>query len=86
MSRIQTYVSLKAPSRRNVTSFTDWFRNHKPLVQSESDFIKHPDDFVALSGEQESGWLDGIVEDTLTRILPLKIMGVRSYYTISHCR
>ena len=76
VGRIQTYVSLKAPSRRNVGSFTTWFRNHKPLVHSESDFLKHEDDFVALSGEQESGWLDGIVEDTLTRILPHKIMGV----------
>lgn len=63
-----------------------WFRNHKPLVHSESDFIKHQDDFVALSGERESGWLDGIVEDTLTWILPRKIMGVRSLYTESHCR
>ena len=48
--------------------------------------MKHQDDFVALSGERESGWLDGIVEDSLTRILPRKIMGVRSHYTISHCR
>ena len=48
--------------------------------------MKHPDDFVALSGERESGWLDGIIEDTLTRILPRKVMGVRSYDTISHCR
>ena len=48
--------------------------------------MKHQDDFVALSGERESGWLDGIVEDSLIRILPRKIMGVRSHYTISHCR
>ena len=39
--------------------------------------MKHPDDFVALSGEQESGWLDGIVEDTLTWILPRTIMRVK---------
>ena len=75
--RIQTYVSLEAPSTRNVTSFTNWFGNHKPLVQSESDFMKHRSDFVALSGPRESGWLDGKVEDGLIWILPRKIMGVR---------
>ena len=48
--------------------------------------MRHPDDFVALSGERESGWLDGTVEDILTRILPRKVMRVRSHYTKSHCR
>ena len=79
VGRIQTYVSLKAPSTRNVTSFTTWFRNNKPLVHSESDFMRHQHDFVALSGQQESGWLDGKVEDILVRILPRKIMGVRCH-------
>ena len=48
--------------------------------------MQHPDDFVALSGERESGWLDGIVEDTLTRILPRRIMGVRFIARYPHCR
>ena len=52
-------------------------------MASESDFIRHPDDFVALSGEQESGWLDGIVEDTLTWILPDKLMGVSISLSLS---
>ena len=56
----------------------DWIQDHKPLVQSEMTFMKHKDDFVALSGEQESGWLDGIVEDTLAWILPQRIMRVSS--------
>lgn len=72
-------MSLKAPRTRNVTSFTTWFRNNQPLVHSESDFTKHEHDFVALSGEQESGWLDGTVEETLTWILPRKIMRVGSH-------
>lgn len=38
--------------------------------------MNHQDDFVALSGEQESGWLDGIVEDSLAGVLPRKTMRV----------
>ena len=73
---IQTYASLKAPSSRNVTSFLTWLKNQKLLVPSESDFMKHQDDFVALSGERESGWLDGIVEDSLAGVFPRRIMRV----------
>ena len=78
VSRIQTYVSLKAPCSRNVKSFMDWIQDHKPLVQGESTFLKHKDDFVALADGQECGWLDGVVEDTLDWFLPNKMMRVRS--------
>ncbi len=54
----------------------DWVRNHKPLVHAEMTFMKHKDDFVALSGDQECGWLDGVVEDTLYWLLPSTIMRV----------
>lgn len=77
VSRIQTYVSLKAPTARNVQSFMDWIQDHKPLSQEESTFLAHKDDFVALSDGQECGWLDGVVEDTLNWCLPSNLMKVQ---------
>lgn len=74
VSRIQTYVSLKAPSSRNLKSFMAWIQDHKPLVQGELNFRKHKDDFVALADGQECGWLDGVVEDTLNWCLPNNLM------------
>ena len=76
VSRIKTYLSFRAPSSRNAKTFIDWIGDHKPLTIEESDFIKHKDDFVALSDGQESGWLDGIVEDGLAWCLPKKLMKV----------
>ena len=76
VSRIQTYVSLKNPTGRNVRSFMDWIQDHKPLSKEESKFLEHQDDFVALSDGQENGWLDGMVEDTLNFCLPKNIMRV----------
>ena len=84
VSRIQTYLSLKAPSSRNTKTFIDWIDDHKPLSPEESTFIQHKDDFVALSDGQESGWLDGIVEDGLSWCLPAKLMKVQSPFPWSN--
>lgn len=54
----------------------DWIQDHKPLVPGELSFMKHKDDFVALSDGQECGWLDGVVEDTLNWCLPGRLMKV----------
>ena len=63
-------MSLKAPSSRNTASFLGWIWHYKPLVEEETPFIEHSDDLVALSNRQESGWLDGFVEDVLLMCLP----------------
>ena len=68
---------MKAPSPRNLKSFVTWMRNETPLTHEESDFLEHQDDFVALSSGQESGWLDGVVEDTLKWCMPKKIREVQ---------
>ena len=85
VSRIQTYVSLKAPNFRNTKSFMAWIQDHKPLVPSELTFRKHKDDFVALADGQECGWLDGAVEDSLDWCLPRKLVRVRSRMTDFFC-
>ena len=70
------YASLKAPTARNAKSFITWIKGHKPLSPEESKFVHRKDDFVALSDAQENGWFDGVVEEGLTRCLPIKVMKV----------
>ena len=82
VSRIKMYLSLKAPSSRNAKSFIRWIDDHKPLSQEELSFIQHQHDFVALSDGQESGWLDGIVEDGLRSCLPVTLMKVVSHLAL----
>ena len=83
VKRIQTYVSLRSPTSRNVRSFVDWMQDHKPLTKEESTFLEHKDDFVALSDGQENGWLDGVVEDTLNFCLPKNLMKVCLTFNLS---
>ncbi|KAK0513549.1 hypothetical protein JMJ35_003913 [Cladonia borealis] len=74
VSRIRTYVSLKKPSGRDLSSFMHWVWDEKPLSREESRFLEHQDDFVALSDGQEVGWLDGFVEDSMTKCIPKRLM------------
>ena len=76
VARIQTYVKLKAPTARNVNSFMNWIKPNKPLTVEEMTFVEHKDDWVALNDGQENGWLDGVVEDILKRLLPKFLMKV----------
>ena len=79
MNRIRTYASLDVPNSRtlrNVQSLQGWFRNNKPVVESESWFLGHNDDLICLSDGREYGWLDVVIEDTLDMILPRRIMKV----------
>lgn len=77
VSRIRTYVSLKKPSGRDLSSFINWVWDEKPLSREESRFLEHQDDFVALSDGQEVGWLDGFVEDSMAKCIPKRLMKVR---------
>ena len=79
MNRIRTYASLDVPDSRtvrNVQSLQDWFRDHKPVVLSESWFLGHNDDLICLSDGREYGWLDVVIEDTLNMVLPRRVMKV----------
>ncbi|KAL2037595.1 hypothetical protein N7G274_009708 [Stereocaulon virgatum] len=76
VNRIRIYVTLKTPSSRNWNSFAAWMKNEKPLTYEERSFMEHKDDVVALSEERECGWLDGVVEDTLTWFLPRRFTEV----------
>ena len=69
---------MNIPSTRNFRSFHDWIRDEAPFTPEETAFVNHSDDFVALSSNsREGGWLDGLVEDTLTWCLPNRLLKVR---------
>ena len=76
VSNIRLYASMRTPCSRNWNSFAAWMKNIKPLTPEEREFMNHKDDFVALSDDPECGWLDGVVEDTLSGFLPKKLIDV----------
>lgn len=80
VTRIKTSLSIKPASTRNYNSFATWILDRKPLSRKETEFVKYKEDFIALSDEQEGGWLDGLVEDMLS-YLPRRLAQV---YSTSH--
>ena len=58
----------KKPTTRNRRSYVNYINNEGLFVEQEGDFIKYSEDLVALGGELEDSWLNGIVEDILDTI------------------
>ncbi|MCJ1365072.1 hypothetical protein MMC16_004192 [Acarospora aff. strigata] len=70
--RCQAFTALQRPLTRNYNSFANWMNNKKPLSRSESKFVTHDEDFIALADGQEGGWFDCFVEDFL-KVLPCRL-------------
>jgi hypothetical protein len=59
------------PSGRYYRSFRTWFWNEKPLsYEREEEFIKRRDDLITLRSGREYTVFDGMVVDTLQKIIP----------------
>ncbi|MCJ1388727.1 hypothetical protein MMC18_001576 [Xylographa bjoerkii] len=58
----------KKPTTRNRRSYANYINNEGLFVEKEGDFIRYSEDLVALGGELEDSWLNGIVEDILDTI------------------
>ena len=58
-------MRLRQPTRRNRLSYVHVIKNQKLLVADEAEFIRHSKDLVALGGELEDSWLNGLVEDLM---------------------
>lgn len=56
--------------------------NEKPLLPEDREFMNHRDDLVALADGKEYGWLDGLIEDTLERLLPTSLHGVSLSHSV----
>lgn len=77
MHMMKVSVSLRAPSSRNRKMFARWIQTEQPSVVQEQGYYNRVDDLVNLSQEEESRWLDGAVEDMLSRLLPTRVMQVK---------
>ncbi|MCJ1378890.1 hypothetical protein MMC17_001989 [Xylographa soralifera] len=58
----------KKPTTRNRRSYANFINNEGLFAGMEGDFIRYSEDLVALGGELEDSWLNGIVEDTLDTV------------------
>ena len=68
MLRFQQVHAIKRPSKRNQTSLYNFVHNTQSLVESEAEWIRHGEDLAALAHDEESGWFNALVEDTMIRI------------------
>ncbi|MCJ1401912.1 hypothetical protein MMC11_005129 [Xylographa trunciseda] len=58
----------KKPTTRNRRSYVNYINNEGLLAEGEGEFIRYSEDLVALGGELEDSWLNGIVEDIVDSI------------------
>ena len=61
-------MKLKKPTNRNRRSYSNYIQNHQLLAGDDREFIRHGEDLVALGGDLEDSWFNGIVEETMKTI------------------
>lgn len=60
LDRERKSMSLKTPRIRAYYSMINYYWNEKPIVKSETEFLNLADDFVILSGDQDSSFLSAL--------------------------
>ena len=68
MLRFQQVHAIKRPSKRNQTSLYNFIHNTRSLVESEAEWIRRGEDLAALAHDEESGWFNAFIEDTMIKI------------------
>ncbi|KAL8769160.1 MAG: hypothetical protein Q9209_004794 [Squamulea sp. 1 TL-2023] len=66
--RFQKVQAMRRPTIRNQTSLYNFIFNTGSLVESESRWIREGVDLAAVAREEEHGWFNGFLEDTLKKI------------------
>jgi len=73
LDRERNSMSLKKPRTRAYHSIINYYWNEKPIVKSETAFLNLADDFVILSGDQDSSFHSALERFIgKSRIKPLK--------------
>ena len=67
---------LSRPTDRDHASVSNYFANHKPLMEADRDFLYHKEDLVTIRAGREHAWLDAAVESFL-RWYPCRPVKVR---------
>ncbi|KAI4219945.1 MAG: hypothetical protein LQ349_008215 [Xanthoria aureola] len=68
--RFQKIQAIRRPTVRNQTSLYNFIHQTRGLVDSESKWIREGADLAAVAREEEHGWFNGFLEDTLHKISP----------------
>ena len=74
LDRERNSMSLRKPRTRAYHSIINYYWNEKPIVKSETAFLNLADDFVILSGDQDSSFHSALERFIgKSRIKPLKV-------------
>ncbi|KAL9001004.1 MAG: hypothetical protein Q9169_000488 [Polycauliona sp. 2 TL-2023] len=68
--RFQKVQAMRRPTVRNQTSLYNFIHHTRSLVDSESKWIREGADLAAVARQEEHGWFNGFLEDTLHKISP----------------
>ncbi|KAL8729637.1 MAG: hypothetical protein Q9166_004586 [cf. Caloplaca sp. 2 TL-2023] len=66
--RFQKVQAMRRPTVRNQTSLFNFIHNTESLVETEAKWIREGVDLAAVAREEEHGWFNGFLEDTLHKI------------------
>ncbi|KAL8785187.1 MAG: hypothetical protein Q9213_003534 [Squamulea squamosa] len=66
--RFQKIQAIRRPTVRNQTSLYNFIYHTRSLVESEAKWIREGADLAAVAREEEHGWFNGFLEDTLNKI------------------
>lgn len=65
MFKTMKLLTIKKPTERNRASYDAYVEGNGLLVAEEEEFIKYSEDLLALGGDLEDSWLNGVVEDMI---------------------
>ncbi|KAL8843887.1 MAG: hypothetical protein Q9176_001849 [Flavoplaca citrina] len=68
--RFQKIQAIRRPTMRNQTSLFNFIYGTQSIVASEARWIREGADLAAVAREEEHGWFNGFLEDTLKKISP----------------
>ncbi|KAL9042849.1 MAG: hypothetical protein Q9180_000303 [Flavoplaca navasiana] len=68
--RFQKIQAIRRPTLRNQTSLYNFIYGTQSIVASEARWIREGADLAAVAREEEHGWFNGFLEDTLKKISP----------------
>lgn len=66
--RSRDLLKMKKPTTRNQESYDAYIEGKGLLVSQEDEFIRYSEDLVALGGDLEDGWLNGVFEIIIGRM------------------
>ena len=73
VARTIRFASLRGPDAQDLESVKNWISYETKLVKADKEHLMDGHDFVALVEKQEEGWLDGIIERALLKLVSREV-------------